>query len=536
MSNQAKPKKLITLMQLWKIILILSLVMWLPVHQVNALGVHYELDKSYYCPGDSGKLILVVRSEILDSDRLVFQAFMEIEGIGKFEWDTTGFAEAPNLPPDVHAYPLAKGQTVEYIIPFKIPSDAKPGDYRYTWTIVMGPTPFGGDPFSRSDTLRILAVGEVPPPPSANFPWLLIAIPILILIATISILVKKLVKKKNGVSHVGIGIKEKPKLSEDKKTTPSKTELYIRKILGILILVSALPFAIFFGIASMGLSLLSILTIIVIFSVYLLRNKGYHFTTDLFFVCIGLVAYIVPAPIFIFGLAPVAPLTMLKGFFLTADWAHEGVGINNPELYLFFSALNIFFFSSVLFLFITDIFSKIKAVTDSNRRGLIVGLTFLAIFGIVFTLPWFHKIQIGMGGGMGAGGPGPNGGIMLAPKTPPEKTTVNFDAEKGVWVYQIELISTAAENAEIIGLKGKSMTGNTVQIAPPFLDNIEIIGGNKSNEKIIIGPTVEPGPPEPGKPPALKPALLRIYSNDPLLLITWIEKNNRTGWQISFWR
>ncbi|MBS7615195.1 hypothetical protein KEJ18_05635 [Candidatus Bathyarchaeota archaeon] len=66
------------------------------------------------------------------------------------------------------------------------------------------------------------------------------------------------------------------------------------------------------------------------------------------------------------------------------------------------------------------------------------------------------------------------------------------------------------------------MTGKTVQIAPPFGDNIEITGGNKSSEKIVIGPTAVP-------------SLLRIYSEDSLLLITWIEKDNKPGWQISFW-
>jgi len=313
----------------------------------------------------------------------------------------------------------------------------------------------------------------------------------------------------------------------------SKIEVYIRKTLGILILVSALPFAIFFAIATTGISLLSILTITIIFSVYLLRNKGYHLKKDLFFVLMGLVAYILPIPIFVFlGFPPVAPLTMLKGFFLTADWANEGVGVSNVSSYLFFSMLNILFFSSVLFLFITGIFSKIKAVANSNKRGLIAGLTFLAILGTVFTLPWLHKIEIGMGGSAGAGGPGPHSGIMLS--LGHENTTVNFDAEKGIWIYQLELINTNAANAEIIRLKGK-VGSKTVQIAPPFGDNIEITGGNKSSEKIIIGPTVVP-PSEPGKSPTSMPALLRIYSKDPLLLITWIEKDNRTGWQVSFWK
>jgi len=309
------------------------------------------------------------------------------------------------------------------------------------------------------------------------------------------------------------------------RARPPKTEVRIRKVLGVLLLASALPFTIFFGIIGMGLSLPSILTIVVIFGIYLLRNKGYHLVTDLFFVCIGLVAYIVPVSLFLgFFFPPVAPLPMLKGFFLTADWAHEGVGRSNPELFLVLFLTNILFFSSALFLFTTDIFSKIKRVTVSSKRGLIVALTLLVIFGVVFTLPWLHKIEIG-GSAMGAFGPGPGSGIMLGLKLPPENTTAYFDMERGTWVYQIELVNTHAENAEIIGLKGKSMAGKTVNIAPPFGDNVEIIGGNKSSEKITISPSG----------PTLKPALLRIYSNEPLLLITWVEKNNRTGWQIPFW-
>lgn len=313
---------------------------------------------------------------------------------------------------------------------------------------------------------------------------------------------------------------------------PSKIEIYARRVLGILMLVFALPAAIYFGVGTTGISLLSVLTIIVIFSVYLFRNKGYHFGKDLFFVLIGLVAYTLPIPIFVFvAYPPVAPLTMLKGFFLTADWLNEGVGVRGIQSYLFFAMLNILFFSSALFLFVTDIFSKIKAIANSSMRGAVTVLTFLTIFCVLFALPWLHSIKVGMGGGAGAGGPGPHSGIIL--DLGHENTTVNFDAESGVWIYQIELINTKAANAEITGLKGK-VGSRTVQIAPPFGDNIEIIGGKKSGEKIIIGPTVIPG--EPGKPPALKPALLKIYSKEPLLLITWIEKNNRTGWQISFWR
>ncbi|MBS7615196.1 hypothetical protein KEJ18_05640 [Candidatus Bathyarchaeota archaeon] len=83
-------------------------------------------------------------------------------------------------------------------------------------------------------------------------------------------------------------------------------------------------------------------------------------------------------------------------------------------------------------MFVTDVFSKIKWVVGSKRRGLIAILIFLSISSVAFTLPWFYQIQKGVGEGMGASGPGPNSGTMLDLKTPPENTMAYFDTEKGM--------------------------------------------------------------------------------------------------------
>jgi len=64
---------------------------------------------------------------------------------------------------------------------------------------------------------------------------------------------------------------------------------------------------------------------------------------------------------------------------------------------------------------------------------------------------------------------------------------------------------------------------------------VEVVGGERTSSGVVIWPTVS-GRPEPGEPPVNKPALLRFYSEDPLLLVTWVEKGGKMGWQISFWR
>jgi len=168
------------------IILLLALSIVSSIQTVNALSTHYELNERYYYPGDAGKLTLVTRNDEL-GDLYVFQAYMDIAGIGRFEWDATGLEKATSLPPDIDAYLLRKGETINIEIPFRIPVDAKPGEYRYTWAIVAHPSPIGHQEYSKSDSLRVIATGESPPSQSQfPLPLVLIAIPILLLAVVVS--------------------------------------------------------------------------------------------------------------------------------------------------------------------------------------------------------------------------------------------------------------------------------------------------------------------------------------------------------------
>jgi DNA-directed RNA polymerase subunit RPC12/RpoP len=149
---------------------------------VNATSTHYELDKPYYYPGDGGRLLLVTKNDDPE-DLYIFQAEMNITGIGTFTWNGTGLPEATNLPPTVHAYLLRSGQTANIEILFRIPADARPGEYEYTWSITSSHSPFAGSPIIHSDRLRVIAAGEKPPSESQFNPLLLVFIAPLILLA-----------------------------------------------------------------------------------------------------------------------------------------------------------------------------------------------------------------------------------------------------------------------------------------------------------------------------------------------------------------
>ncbi len=146
------------------------------VQTVSALSIHYELDKPYYIPGDTGKLLLVCNNDG-PGDTVISQVEMSIAGIGVFQSNMSGLPLSSNLPPGVRGYMLKARQTVNIETYFETPADTKPGEYRYTWTLET----FPGNPFARTDTLKVYAVGEEPQPEQNLFSTpLLIAFPILV--------------------------------------------------------------------------------------------------------------------------------------------------------------------------------------------------------------------------------------------------------------------------------------------------------------------------------------------------------------------
>jgi hypothetical protein len=142
------------------VVLVSLLISPLPAAAISA---HYETDKSYYHPGDSGALLFVTTGGASPGTYL-FTAYMNITGIGNFVWNFTGLPLA-NLPPGEHAFVVSPGQTVKVMIPFTIPADAKLGDYQYSATLVAseGGAPFG-QPLTVYGSLNVVPVGTNPTP------------------------------------------------------------------------------------------------------------------------------------------------------------------------------------------------------------------------------------------------------------------------------------------------------------------------------------------------------------------------------------
>jgi len=148
---------------------------------VSAIGVHYELDKPYYHPGDTGKHLLSCQNDGY-SDEAIFGAEMSITGIGVFKWNMTGIPEDRKVefgPNRTLGYLWRKGESLNIEIYFAIPADAQSGEYTYTWAILWHTEKTA---FTKTDTLRVYAVGEESSPSQSLNPFLLvlIALPVLL--------------------------------------------------------------------------------------------------------------------------------------------------------------------------------------------------------------------------------------------------------------------------------------------------------------------------------------------------------------------
>jgi len=325
-------------------------------------------------------------------------------------------------------------------------------------------------------------------------------------------------------------------LKKQKHTTFPKSERYIRKVFGFLFLIVVLPLGIF-SIFARLFSLTPALLLISIYGLYLLRSRKHHLITDVIFAGLSYLFYALGGMGGGFGFPPVVPLKNLKGFFLTGDWSHVGIGFAPSIAYglLVLSSIIILFFNINIFSLLTNIFAKIKPITNSSKRDLINGVSFLIIALVVFILPWQHKIQINSESPAGVMGPPPGNKTFLSAGGPELKSKVAFDLEKNYWQYEIELINTRQEEAVITAIRAKDIKGNNLHLAPPFTNNFQVVGGIKTEDKIIISPTMIPMA-SPNERSTQKPAILKISSQKPLILITWAEENGQFGGTIGFWK
>lgn len=83
---------------------------------------------------------------------------------------------------------------------------------------------------------------------------------------------------------------------EKKTVKASKTEIYIRRILGILLIVLIFGPLVFLGLRALPIYGAFLLTVpfAIVISIYLLTSKKYHLILDIFLVLLGVLVYYTP--------------------------------------------------------------------------------------------------------------------------------------------------------------------------------------------------------------------------------------------------
>jgi len=282
---------------------------------------------------------------------------------------------------------------------------------------------------------------------------------------------------------------------------PAPAELQIRKILGVVLsYVSSALLLFTFG--SFGLTLPIILPLIPLtLGIYLLRSKRNRLIVDILWILPGLLLFL--------GVA-----FNFKGVLLAADWSDlfqqiSIIGVFNIVLML----------GSAIFLLISDILAHVKTFVKSARRGLVSVLILIIVLATLFGVPLSRSVGVRPGSATGLSGS----------NTPFNVYSINasatFDSKNNLWIYQISARNYLSEETEIIEISAQkqppsyfTLISEKRQLAPPFGEDIEVAGGEKTSEKIVVMPGAT--------------VTLKIFSKDPLLSIALIVKGGR--YDISF--
>jgi hypothetical protein len=157
-------------------LLILFLLGGSSAQYVSAAGAHYEFDKAYYHPGDTGYFLVDVSNNQPDYVTIA-QATLNITGIGVFTWDSSTINAS-----DLHSASIVEGfvrydpntnswvtgpvcriekdGSATFHVYFKIPEGANNGDYPYAFNM-----PITTDiPVGVFGSIAVYPQGEAPPP------------------------------------------------------------------------------------------------------------------------------------------------------------------------------------------------------------------------------------------------------------------------------------------------------------------------------------------------------------------------------------
>jgi len=198
----------------------------------------------------------------------------------------------------------------------------------------------------------------------------------------------------------------------------------------------------------------------------------------------------------------------------------------SPQISLVFALIKIMLLASVIFSVASSLISYNKTFTKSSKKRLVNIVAVSAIAGTLFGLPLFQSVYLSQRGH--AVNVNISNGSPRAFYIGFRDVSVTFDPENNLWVYQIAVRNQREDDGEIVGIgivAQNQLQGNLIfnpekkQLAPPFGEGIEVVGGEKTSNKIIIKPSYT--------------ARLKIFSKDLLLSIALTEKNG--SYDIQFW-
>lgn len=249
----------------------------------------------------------------------------------------------------------------------------------------------------------------------------------------------------------------------DNRTGLTFVEMFLRKILGVLLILSAIPL------------LLNIITIPLVifciaFGIYLVSGKRYNMTFDLFGLIIGCVLYF---------LAVFNSFKVMLFYAVTSN--------NDFRGFLIFSPAIILLLIGSLYTFIQVILYSNASYRESKSRGMVSFFVFLVSILLVLGLPMLKQLDVKLGTHEG-----------LNPDGSKQNVVISLDQEE--WTYVIK-----KKNSSDMPLVVSALFGNKERLGES--DNVTIENGNLTDGKLTINPQKE--------------AIITIRSDHPFYTLTF---------------
>ncbi|MGE5831444.1 MAG: hypothetical protein ACM3X8_00835 [Methanomicrobiales archaeon] len=279
---------------------------------------------------------------------------------------------------------------------------------------------------------------------------------------------------------------------------PAPHEIHLRRKLGILILLLSFS-CLVVGFLFVPVALAT--------GWYLRRNRGYHLFADLFLVLAGIIFYTTNIPLF----AP--PPWFMRVFLLNFSLS----GLPFAVLLSLAFIEKILILSSALYLLAGDLLVRLGPSFPGPERASFPRVI-LPIFALLAVIPLFLPLGLATGpeGSWSSGGCPPS---LDAFSMEGDSITLIADPEAGRWTYRITARNRLDREASILRITGQkpfpgllgslNLLSRTVILAPPYHPGIEVNGGVRTEESILVRPG--------------ETAVIRILSDEPIFSLTILD-------------